>query len=222
MEGAIEHPEAALEAPVEQQQQQPAVETMEEEEQQQQHPVEAEAEQQPTSLGFLQLQDAFKRMVAVGVDVVDQEVRIMRNERSKHAQRALAVLAFERTRGVDAEKPTWRPPPPSNTLSHITPRLSLLSQPPPPHTTHIHKPLLLRAQGVLPRDDRRPGAPAVAHVAALQEGERGRERERDRGEEAKIGVGGRDGRALFQRGGNGDVAAHARKTHTRTRHGQTQ
>lgn len=29
----------------------------------------------PESLSFLQLQDAFKRMVAVGVDVVDEQVR---------------------------------------------------------------------------------------------------------------------------------------------------
>lgn len=29
---------------------------------------------QPTSLKFLQLHDAFKRMVAVGVDVVDEQV----------------------------------------------------------------------------------------------------------------------------------------------------
>ena len=70
---------------MEQPQQQPTLlppEEMREEQQQQQQPAEeaegapaAEQKQQPTSLGFLQLQDAFKRMVAVGVDVVDQEVR---------------------------------------------------------------------------------------------------------------------------------------------------
>ena len=40
--------------------------------------AEAEVQQageQPTSLSFLQLHDAFKRMVAVGVDVVDEQVR---------------------------------------------------------------------------------------------------------------------------------------------------
>jgi hypothetical protein len=38
-----------------------------------QDPQQQQAEQ-PTSLGYLQLQDAFKRMVAVGVDVVDEQV----------------------------------------------------------------------------------------------------------------------------------------------------
>ena len=39
-------------------------------------PTEEPVGEQPTSLGFLQLQDAFKRMIAVGVDVVDEQVRV--------------------------------------------------------------------------------------------------------------------------------------------------
>ena len=39
-------------------------------------PAADQAGEQATSLGFLQLHDAFKRMVAVGVDVVDEQVRV--------------------------------------------------------------------------------------------------------------------------------------------------
>ena len=106
---------------MEQPQQQPTLlppEEMREEQQQQQQPAEeaegapaAEQKQQPTSLGFLQLQDAFKRMVAVGVDVVDQGVS--RRGRSAAASRSARCAPQRRCaqrEGRQRNEPTPSPP----------------------------------------------------------------------------------------------------------------